>query len=181
METATLQDWLTVSGKGDGASLQRIAQGQPFWLDVGEFRDAIAWLQVTETSVSGLDTTVQLTYQTAPTMDEALFTTVGGPVIASPGVTVTQMLGSVANPPLGRYLRWMVTTAAVTNSTWDLTFRVLVALNRPGYRTPRSLSRGTILDSAPNAFSPNVSTSTNALAPAQQSAFGHRPFSIKSP
>lgn len=131
MDGKVLQDWVTISSM---VGATPIVQGEPFWLDVSGYRDAIAWFDVREVNVGGAGS-LQIFFETAPSCDEVLFTTVGGPVNFAAGtITVTQMLGTVAAVPLAKYLRWKV--APTASFTWDTTFRVLVALNRPGYRTP---------------------------------------------
>lgn len=136
MEGHVLQDWLTIRAVAGNPSTG-VIMSQAFWFDASAFRDVIAWLDVAEVFVSGADVGVQLLYQTAATCDEALFATLAGPIAMTAGsLTVTQMLGSVQAFPLAKYLRWKVVPSGSTSSTWDVTFRILIALNRPGYRTP---------------------------------------------
>lgn len=124
------QDWVTLQGQGNASSDSTIIQSEPAWLDLGDFRDGIAWLDVRQWNA---DIALQLTYQTAPTKDEALFGPVVPPVQMVVGLTVTQMLSNVTlMTPLSRYLRWMLAPAGHTVTSWQATFRILIALNRPG-------------------------------------------------
>lgn len=139
MRGFVLQDWVTIRQKevpGAGP-YPTIVQGQPFWLDLSEYRDVVAWLDIAEVTVD-VGVNVQVTYQTAPFENEALFTAMAPPIARSngySGLTVTQMLADVS-PPLARYFRWMLSPSGATTAPWDITFRILIAVNRPGYRTP---------------------------------------------
>lgn len=171
MEGATLQDWVTIRAVGHVT----VAQGEPFWLDLSAYRDAIAWLHVAALYVSGGDVSVRLSYETAPTADEALFALVGGPIVLQANtVTVTQMLGSIANPPLARLFRWKLSVSGATSSTWDATFRVLVALNRPGYRTSSNMAAGAGSKLPMMPAPPWLSGSAQAYKPSE-SAMAHKP------
>jgi hypothetical protein len=156
MEGRLLQDWLTINAIGD----VKVVQGQPFWLDVSGYRDAIVWLDVREVDAPTPPPTanVQITYETAPTEDEALFTQLTSPVpMVNNTVTVTQLLGSLQGTPLARFFRWKLSLSVSNPNGWDVCFRVLVALNRPGYRTPTYMTRpieGTDKGLSPGPFKP---------------------------
>ncbi len=151
MEGRVLQDWVTIRAMGD----VKIVQGQPFWLDASNYRDVMAWLDVRETLAAAPGSEVQISYETAPTEDEALFTLLGGPVtFVSNTVTVTQMLGSIQGTPLARWFRWKLSLKSPSANTWDGTFRVLVAFNRPGYRTPTYMTRPISRTSQEQGLSP---------------------------
>jgi len=135
-----LQDWVTIRRKeqGGAAPYPTVVQGQPFWLDLSDYRDVVAWLDVRQVGVADAGVNVQVTYQTAPFEDEALFSAMAPPIAMAngySGLTVTQMLADVS-PPLARYFRWMLSPSGATSAPWDITFRVYIAVNRPGYRTP---------------------------------------------
>lgn len=94
----------------------------------------IAWLHVAEVGAEA-GVTVKLSYETSPFEDELLFSPMAGPLTVATGVTVTSMLADVS-PPLAKYFRWKVQPSGPTTSVWDITFRILIAVNQPGYRTP---------------------------------------------
>jgi hypothetical protein len=154
MRGMMLQDWVTV--RGQVATTTPIVQGQPFWLDLLQYRDVIAWLEVREASNDR--GTVQLTYQTAPTQDEALFAPMVAAFDVGVGVTVTQMIAPIiVGVPLARYLRWsMAPSAPSAAAPWDVTFRILVAVNQPG--SARSAVR------AFDASKPNLGAMNKGLA-----------------
>ncbi len=129
MRGIMLQDWVTL--RGQGGTTTPIIQGQPFWLDLLPYRDVIAWLEVRNfTTDAG---TVQLSYQTSPTQDEGLFATMAGPLTVSVGVMITQMIAPIiATVPLSRYFRWLVSPSTAPTNPWDITFRILIAVNQPG-------------------------------------------------
>ena len=133
MKGFLLQDWVTI--RGASGAVSAIAQSQPFWLDLSDYRDVIAWLEVSELTIDGGGVNLLLNYQTAPFEDEQLFNSMSGPLTITTGVTVTQMLAD-RSPPLARYFRWKIEPSAATVAVWDITFRILIAVNRPGYRTP---------------------------------------------
>lgn len=133
MKGFLLQDWLTLRG-ASGASADPIVQSQPFWLDLSAYRDVVAWLEVSEFTVD-VGKNLLLNYQTAPFEDESLFNSMSGPITIATGVTVTQMLAD-RSPPLAKFFRWKVEPSAGTSAVWDVTFRILIAVNRPGYRRP---------------------------------------------
>lgn len=133
------QDWLTIrrGPVGGPGPYPTIVQGQPFWLDLSDYRDVIAWVQVSETFIDA-GQSVQLTFETAPTEDEMLFVAMAGPINLTTGVTVTQMLADLSQP-LAKFFRWKLAPNGPTTTPWDVSFRILIAVNRPGYRTPSNL------------------------------------------
>lgn len=133
MKGFILQDWVTI--RGASGAVSPIAQSQPFWLDLSDYRDVIAWLHVSELTIDGGGINLLLNYQTAPFEDEQLFNSMSGPLTINTGVTVTQMLAD-RSPPLARFFRWKIEPSGATAAVWDVTFRILIAVNRPGYRTP---------------------------------------------
>lgn len=133
MKGFVVQNWLTIR-RAPQAAPPTVVQSQPFWLDLSDYRDVIAWLDVSEVTVEA-GVTAQLLYETAPFEDELLFSTLAGPITVVPGVAVTKMIADIA-PPLAKYFRWKLTVSGATTVAWDVTFRILIAVNRPGYRTP---------------------------------------------
>jgi hypothetical protein len=115
------QDWVDVSGT---ATVSSVIQSEPFWLDLAGFRDVIAWLEVRE-----LTNAPSLLYQTAPTKDEPLFSTVTTLSAIGTGVTTTPILQDTASVPLARWFRWQ---ASLAGSAWDISFRIWIAANAPG-------------------------------------------------
>jgi len=130
MEGLILQQWCTTRGQG-GAGIRTVTQSQSAWLDLAGYRDVVAWLDVREASADA-GVSVQLTFQTAPTLDESLFVPMNAPVVMAPGLTLVPMLAALAAAPLARYLRWTLGPSASTTAAWDVTFRCIIAANRPG-------------------------------------------------
>jgi hypothetical protein len=67
MHAFMLQDWITIRG-----SVTTITQGEDGWLDLTAYQDLVFWVDCRE--VTG--TTPAISFQTSPTKDESLFTTV---------------------------------------------------------------------------------------------------------
>jgi hypothetical protein len=129
MHTFVAQDYVTIRGPGNGT----ITQGQNGWLELPEYPDAVAWLDVREvTTGSG---TITMGYQTAPTANDSSFTAITGPLTGNTvpftvatGVTVTPLLKDLLTVPLAHWFRWQL-SASGTSGTWDVTFRLFLAAN----------------------------------------------------
>ncbi len=131
MHSFVLQDWVTIRGSSSG---QTILQSSTDYLDLQDFEDAVAWVEVREiTSAGG---TISLAVQSAPLKENAFFTpnNVSPTSLTTVGVAVVPMVLNDLKPtntngviamPLSRWLRWLVASAG-TSGTWDITFRVLV-------------------------------------------------------
>jgi hypothetical protein len=130
METFILQDFVTIRGD---KTISSITQSVECWLDLASYQDVVAYLDVREFSVGG-GNNVTMGYQTSPTRDDALFTTMTGvagpvPVNLALGVTVTPIINGGTFASLARYLRWQLGVTGVPNAAWDATFRVFIAAN----------------------------------------------------
>ena len=124
------QDWVTIRGQ---TGVTSISQGEQAWLDLGTYRDLVVWLEVKEGTG-----TFAVVFETAATKDDSAFGP-AGLVLASPGVTVTPILVDIqlvvqTNAPPARWFRWRLANNS-PSSTWDLTFRILVAANTHRPRT----------------------------------------------
>lgn len=131
MRSFVLQDWLTIRGSSSG---QAIAQSSSDFLDLEEYEDAVAWIEIREmTTASG---TITVAVQSSPVKEAIFFSpnNVTAPFASSVGVTVAPIVlndlkvttvSGVAAMPLSRWLRWLVSSVG-TSGTWDVTFRVLV-------------------------------------------------------
>ena len=130
MHTAVLQDWITVRGAGGtGSPLPpgaTVVQDQDDWLDVSPYQDVFIWVACSE--ITGTPT---IQFETSPTTDEVFFQAITGATTltasATPTVVKVPMLS--ATTPIARFLRWRLTGGS---TTWDATFRVVVACNSPG-------------------------------------------------
>ena len=122
MHAFILQDWTTIRG-----SVTQVTQGEDGWLDLTAYQDLVFWVDCRE--VTG--TTPSITFQTAPTKDESLFTAIvtATTLSASANPTIVKATLAGATVPIARYLRWQLNGPS---GTWDATFRVLVAANSPG-------------------------------------------------
>ncbi len=123
MHAFMLQDWTTIRG-----SVTTVTQGEDGWLDLTAYQDLVFWVDCREQSGSSAPT---IAFQTSPTKDESLFTSIvtATTLAASATPTVVKALLASATVPIARYLRWQLTGPS---GTWDATFRVLVAANSPG-------------------------------------------------
>src|SRR5438105_1472522 len=121
MHTFILQDYTTIRG----ATSTTVTQNESGWLDLSQFQDVIAWVDVRE-----LTTSATLKIQTSPVKDEIMFQDMYS-AAAAVGVVAPpiKVLMSAASVPLARYVRWQLVGGA---ATWDLTFRILIAANSPG-------------------------------------------------
>lgn len=124
MHTFILQDWTTIRG-----SVTTVTQGEAGWLDLTPFQDLVFWIDCREESTSPT-----LTVQTSPTKDETLFTPMFSAITLSSNTTpvikpALMSAGTSTNPPVARYIRWQLASGT---TTWDATFRILVAANSPG-------------------------------------------------
>jgi hypothetical protein len=118
-----LQDWILV--KGTTTTVLQVTQAEHGWLDLEEYQDVVFWLMVNE--VAG--TTCAISYQTSPTADETLFSTMATVTLtAATAPVVTQVLMLAASVPLARYVRWQLNGTG----SWEASFRVMVAANSPG-------------------------------------------------
>lgn len=130
MHSFISQDLVTIRGS---SSTTTITQSEHAWLELPEYPNAVAWLDVREITTGG--GTVQIAYQTAPTADESLFVPLYGPstltlpFTPSLGITVSPLLKDLLYAPLARWFRWQL-TASGTTSSWDITFRLFVAAHR---------------------------------------------------
>jgi hypothetical protein len=142
MEGFLFQDWVTIRGAAGvlpTAPLGMVIQAQPFWIDMSAYRDVMVWLDVRNVDVD-VTKTVKIAYETAPTCDESLFAQMITPLDIQTGVAVTQLFSSAVFsaslttfPPLARWFRWKLFPSAATAASWDVTFRIFLAANRPGY------------------------------------------------
>jgi hypothetical protein len=125
MHAFILQDWTTIRG-----AVTTVTQGEDSWLDLTAYQDLVFWVDCRETSGTATPT---ITFQTSPTKDESLFTAIATTttLAASANPTVVKATLSLAVVPVARYVRWQLGCSS-TASTWDATFRVLVAANSPG-------------------------------------------------
>ncbi len=123
MHSFILQDWITIRG---ATATTTVTQGESGWLDLTPYQDLIFWLDTRE--VTGA---VTITFQTALTKDESLFTliTTGTALVAATTPTIIKALLTTGGTPVARFCRWTLTGPA---SVWDASFRVYVAANSPG-------------------------------------------------
>ena len=130
MYSFVLQDWITIGGATSG----QIIQSEQDWLDMSPFQDLVLWLDVREASTTSL---AQISFETAPAKDEALFVSMGAAPITLVATSaplyaplIAQLLMGSAAVPIAQHLRWKVKGTGL--GLWDATFRILVAANAPG-------------------------------------------------
>ena len=122
MQTFILQELTTIRG----ATSTNVTQNESGWLDLSAFQDIVTYVETKR--VTG---TVTITFQTACTKDDAMFTfMITGAALAA-GTTVTKFMANAAatTVPVARYLRWVLTAPA---ATWDATLRIYIAANTAG-------------------------------------------------
>jgi hypothetical protein len=132
MDTFVVQDWLTLSG----FNASTITQPENSWLDLIGYQDAVAWLHVVSQGLNGF--TGQMTYQTSPVAEDALFADMANLNLVTSnnvtgGIFITPMLKDAmptGAPPLARWFRWQLSQLAT-----GFSFRLIVSANRIGRRT----------------------------------------------
>ena len=137
MHTYVLQDWITIRGAGaagppyigPGAT---IVQDQDDWLDLSPYQDIFFWVDCREVTTGAGN--VSITFETSPTVDDSLFQAIMSSTNLSASATPTLIKAPMlsATVPIARYVRWRLTSSNGAASTWDATFRVVVAANSPG-------------------------------------------------
>jgi hypothetical protein len=132
MHCFEMQDWLDIRGSTNVTST---TQNEDGWLDLEGYRDVVVWTEVKEVTSGG--GTVQLTFETSPTKDEAEFGSAVPAFTLAAGVTVSVVHRDTAGLPLARWLRWTI-TSGTTTMTWDAVFRVWIAA---AGRSRRQLAR----------------------------------------
>jgi hypothetical protein len=138
MQTLILQDWITING----TNATPFIQTEPDWLDMSAFQDVFAWIDVREASPGASPPTIFL--ETAPARDDVLFMSMNGSagyaLAASATPLIAQLAMGIATVPIARLLRWKVIGPGA--SSWDATFRILVAGNSPGLTQAGAASCG---------------------------------------
>lgn len=129
MHGVLLQDWTCLRASG----ATTVVQSELLWLDVEGYRDVVFWLECKEVNVGGA-TAVILSYQTSPTKDDALFSSMS---LFPLGVTSVPFITKVLEAqdptiPLSKWLRWRVSLSGSPSSDWGATFRIFCALNPSG-------------------------------------------------
>jgi hypothetical protein len=120
------QDWITLRTQ----VAQTFTQSHSSYFDLGDVDDIVLYLDVREQAGSG---TMSLSYQTAPSADDASFVTMVPSFALTPAGAprVDRVLSAYAAVPLSRFLRWTV-AATVTSGVVDVTFRITLAIYAPG-------------------------------------------------
>jgi hypothetical protein len=117
MRDVVLQDWVTIRGQDRTLNL---TQASADWLDIDDAEDFTVFLDVREVSSSA----PSLTYQTAPTKNDAAFKAMLPTFLLTPGVRVDRIITAYAAVPPARWFRWALTHGGVP---WDVTFRIRLA------------------------------------------------------
>jgi hypothetical protein len=144
MHHFVLQDFTTIRGT---STTLTITQSESSWHDLSHYEDLVAWLDIREITL-GNAASISFNLQTAPIKDEYLFvnmeTTPFQATIAltAPKVRVITLaqLALSSSPvavPLGKFVRWQL-LATGCSSTWDATFRIILAANEVGSGGGRS-------------------------------------------
>jgi hypothetical protein len=127
MDGLLLQDWVTLRGINTAViPITSITQGSENWLDIGDYEDLVFIIDVREfTNPSSPD--VMLVYETSPTVQESSFRAMVNAFTPSLGRRVDRVFATYAGVPPARYVRWKLTSTALSATTYDITFRVLVS------------------------------------------------------
>jgi len=124
MKHLCLTDWVTL--RANSSSVITITQGEEAWLDVGDYEDAIFYLDVREVTAAN---TVNLYYQTSPSKEDASFVNIYSIALTPTATTQTtqRVLAKYSAVPIARYVRWQIAGLAGTG-TFDATLRIHVAV-----------------------------------------------------
>jgi hypothetical protein len=133
MKSMVLQDWLTIRGN---STVTSVTQTESQWIDVSQYQDATFWLIFRELNLGGgMVPSLTLNFQTAPEKDERLFASMSSLSLASLSVSAVTTVAVISSRfltntsiALGAWLRWNLTSSGASG-TWDVTFRLDVALN----------------------------------------------------
>jgi hypothetical protein len=136
MHDFVLQDFTTIRG---AYTVTTVTQSEHQWLDLEDYEDLVAWIDIREVSFASGYSTITLNLQTAPIKDEVLFTTMpssglavtSSTTLATAHIQPVIMSNTSLQVPLGRFVRWQLVTGG-SSGTWDMTFRVLVCANQVG-------------------------------------------------
>lgn len=127
MTSALLQDWIDLEGSGNGDVIQSASH----WLDMRGFQDALFYLDVRALTTVG--TEIRMQYQTAPTVDELLFTNMVAdfPMTVTTSPVLTKVLLS-RNPtvPPAAFVRWRI--SVVAGGAWKVVFRIHCVAKKRG-------------------------------------------------
>jgi hypothetical protein len=118
-----LCDWTTINGTN---ATSPVTQGESEWADLEEYQDCVLWVDVR--AVTG---TVTLQIETAPTKDDASFTSMVAPITVAAAATPTvyPALVESAAVPLARWVRWKLISSS---TSWAVTMRIIASVNAPG-------------------------------------------------
>ena len=99
-----------------------LPQASQRWLDVGAFEDLVFTIDVRETT----NTSLKLTYETAPSRQEGLFLAMLPAFALAVGRRVDRVFTNMAAVPPARFVRWRM-ICQTPGSVYDATFRIWVA------------------------------------------------------
>src|SRR5262249_2340202 len=108
-------------------------QSELLWLDVEAYRDVVFWLECKEVNVGGA-TGVALSYETSPSKDNALFSSLSLFTLSVTSAPSIRKILEAQHPavPLSKWLRWRILLSGSASSEWGATFRIFCALNPSG-------------------------------------------------
>jgi hypothetical protein len=133
VHTFVLQDWVSLKGSG---TTNIVVQGADQWLDMTPYQDIQFWLDVRQLTLTGGTTpALNMSFETAPAKDDALFTSMVAQfaMVAGSGPSVYQALLTNAAVPIARWLRWrLIPVGSPPPSAFDVTFRIVLSANSPG-------------------------------------------------
>ena len=122
-----LQDWTTVHVTGTAGTVK---QSEPTWVDVGDYRDIVLWLETRGVLIPALQS-VQLYYETSPTKDDGLFSTLASQASLAANTRYIDKVLEASNPsvPLSKWVRWRLAVTGSPSTEWGATFRIHCSLN----------------------------------------------------
>jgi hypothetical protein len=136
MHAFVLQDWTTIRG---GTSVTQINQSESEWQALDGYQDLIAWIDIREVTIGTGATYIQFNLQTAPMKDEILFANMEltpltvSAALSTPSIRKVILANSgTYNVPLGKWVRWQLSTFGTPSAVWDATFRILLCANPLG-------------------------------------------------
>lgn len=127
MDGILVQDWTTIRVTGASST---IVQTEGSWIDVDAYGDLVFWLEVRDRRLGG-GTAIVFAYQTSPSKDESLFSSLSVfPLAVTTTPYITKVIDGIASVTPAAWLRWAMSPVGSPSGEWGATFRLHVAGNR---------------------------------------------------
>lgn len=109
-------------------------QEESGWLDLAPFEDLTLWCDVKSIAAQGVDVTIDMLYEMAPTREDRLFrANVTVPLDPTPAVNpVVSPFILDRGLPIARWFRWSLYMAGLPSAPWGATFRLFATATPVG-------------------------------------------------